>query len=582
MGEGNSTRRQLLTLAGSTCSLALAGCAGLDEFDTEDNTDSSEKAPKSTETPGELTVSIRETNSPVLSNELLSVDVLVENVGETQVTDEISLSSGNRGVSETVSLGGGERMTLTLEVKMQIRQNEPQTTVEAVVETSTDSDSAEILVQKPATFELSLVNAPSEVVGGEPFEMTVKVTNTGGVQATTPVVLRVPSQGENPDSTDVTLKPGTSTEVPLSWTPGELARPGEILVETNDDSVNHSLTVLTPANLATTVSLPDKETFYDGESVVVDIQLENTGEATGSAEVEAVLQHRYKDDIEIENTVAEVEGGNEREVTVEWVPEPSDVTSNGPYELLVRVKPDNSPPEVDSQPVSVNEALTLQEYELVETGESFAELIQVTVENKATVTHEEFVYGEILINWGFGDPFDGTYSVEYPLTFPPEQTTEALIKVETGEALALTRKELGMDPFYTETEAKLPRKKAEDAELDSHDKLAIVESEFELEENSEPTEPDIVSFAGTVENISQKQETVTDTIMFTSMYTEEYAADEISGLFTTSTEVEVGNEPVSFDLEMDADEYANETIQAFIEISGVRENPGTKPSWAPL
>ncbi|MFA9427353.1 hypothetical protein [Natronorubrum sp. A-ect3] len=90
----------------------------------------------------------------------------------------------------------------------------------------------------PATFEVEITDTDSPVTGGEELGVDATIENTGGLHGTTEAVFIVGHDPSREDSETVTLEPGESTDVRLSFTSSEPANTEEfpVVVETETDS----------------------------------------------------------------------------------------------------------------------------------------------------------------------------------------------------------------------------------------------------------------------------------------------------------------------------------------------------------
>ena len=268
--------------------------------------------------PATLQVSSIESNSPVTEGETLTVDATVENTGDLEGTQTVSL--GVNGVAEDsqqVTLAGGASQTVTL--SWQTTTGETGT-FQTSVTSANDTVSTDVTVEAqpdPATFALSGVSNNSPVTAGDTVEVTATVENTGDLEGTQTIQLTDGSAAL--DSQDVTLAGGASQQVTLSWTTqSEDAGEYDLTLRSDDDTATATVSVTeqpNPANFAVSeVSEPGSVTA--GGTVEVTATVTNTGDQQGTQTVYLTVGGDVDD--RIDNRELTLAGGASQQVTLSW------------------------------------------------------------------------------------------------------------------------------------------------------------------------------------------------------------------------------------------------------------------------
>lgn len=165
-------------------------------------------------------VRIDETNSPVTEGETLATYATVENTGNRSATQTVRLEVGSTEHDATeVTLAGGESVVVALEwhtVKGDAGE------YAATVTSEDDADSRSVRVERqasldapPANFSVAIDATNSPITEPDRLTVTATVENTGGQNDTQEVQLAIVDSVE--DTTAVTLRGGTSTNVTLAW-----------------------------------------------------------------------------------------------------------------------------------------------------------------------------------------------------------------------------------------------------------------------------------------------------------------------------------------------------------------------------
>jgi hypothetical protein len=179
--------------------------------------DDSDSTGVTVQKPANFAVTIDETNSPINEGNSLTVDATVENTGDVNAQQTITLDApglGQDSTSETLS--SGESTTVSLSVGSGSGDAGEYT---ATVASEDDSDSTGVTVQKPAEFTVGITETNAPILTNETLTVNATVENVGGLSDSQSVTLTI--GGQQRDATDVILAAGESTSVTLSWATGE-------------------------------------------------------------------------------------------------------------------------------------------------------------------------------------------------------------------------------------------------------------------------------------------------------------------------------------------------------------------------
>jgi len=242
--------------------------------ESDDNSDESDVAVLE---PATFAVDVTGTNSPVREGESLAVDVRIENTGEAEGTQSISLDVPGVGLAvSTLSLPGATSTPTTLSVDTETGDAGTYT---ATVESDDDSDSTGVVIQEPASVTVDVTDTNSPVAEGETLSVDALVENTSTESTSQSIELSV--DGQVRDVTGVTLDPNTSQAVTLEWTTTE-GDAGEYVavVASNEDvaevavTVTDQRSVLTYANDEDVVDTPGlRDAIDDWQTGVIDTAL---------------------------------------------------------------------------------------------------------------------------------------------------------------------------------------------------------------------------------------------------------------------------------------------------------------------
>jgi PGF-CTERM protein len=269
-------------------------------------------------------VTLDSTNSPVEEGETLTVDATVENTGETQETQTVTLSiAGAVRDSANVTLSPGDSQSVALSWTTGSGDAGDYT---ARVDSDDDSDSTPVSVETVArpNFSVAITSTNSPIDEGETLNASVTVTNTGDLQGTQTVALSV--AGTQRDSTTLTLAPGATRVVSLSWetTIGDGRsefRSARVTSDNDSDSTSVSVVSLEPANFSVVIASTNSP-VEEGETLNVSVNVTNTGDLEGTQTITLSA-----DGSGISSKSVTLGGGESRSVTLSWTPVSGDAGS---------------------------------------------------------------------------------------------------------------------------------------------------------------------------------------------------------------------------------------------------------------
>ena len=209
--------------------------------------------------PATFAVADMRTNSPIGGGEVLEVEATIRNVGDETGTTDVELVVGHTPAvedSEMLTLEPGESRTLTLT----FRAGQPSGEVEefpVVVDTGADSATRTVAVRSdattgdgsgstPATFNVMDISTNSPVGGGEVLEVEATIRNVGDETGTTDVELIVGHTPAVEDREMLTLEPGESRTLTLTFRAGQPSGAVEefpVVVDTGADAASETVAV---------------------------------------------------------------------------------------------------------------------------------------------------------------------------------------------------------------------------------------------------------------------------------------------------------------------------------------------------
>lgn len=145
-----------------------------------------------------------------------------------------------------------------------------------------------------ATFEVSNLQTPTEMVGSEPVTVTATVTNTGDAAATKTIEFRLYPYDDRREYTilasdEVQLAPGESTTVTLtSFIGGASGGSYDIGVLSPDDGVTTTIDILAAADFRLS-ELETQDIALSGATANASVTVTNVGEVTATHPVELIF-----------------------------------------------------------------------------------------------------------------------------------------------------------------------------------------------------------------------------------------------------------------------------------------------------
>lgn len=194
-----------------------------------------------------LDISIAETNEPISGGEYLEVTVDIENSGDDDAADDVRLlvGSGSDEVDVTeVSLEAGVSKSITLGYETYPVRQDVEFPIRVV--TTEDNDESIVSVHEArsgeAEFVMTIEDTSDPVDAGERLEVTTRIENVGGAEATQRIELNA---GGYVDSADLTLDSGASETVTLGYDTYPVRQDVEftVRVESEDDADSSTVAV---------------------------------------------------------------------------------------------------------------------------------------------------------------------------------------------------------------------------------------------------------------------------------------------------------------------------------------------------
>jgi len=238
----------------------------------------------------EFTVNIDEDTSDteVVEGEDLEIEVEVENIGEVQATQMITLyDTAEDSIildEEQVTIEGESSDTITLTWETQVGE-----AGDYILEVASedDDDRIDVTVLEDAYFEVEIEElSDDEVVEGEEIEVTYSVTNTGEASSTQTIDLRIDGDPIEDKEEDLLLGPGEDYEGTFTWQTEGPGEDREMTVQSDDDSDGVLLTILKDAYFEVEITEPgDRDELIEGQEVTVEYYVENIGDVEATQDI---------------------------------------------------------------------------------------------------------------------------------------------------------------------------------------------------------------------------------------------------------------------------------------------------------
>ena len=215
-----------------------------------------------------------------VEGETLEVTTTIENTGDISGTQDVKMNSDIGDDSESVYLDPGDRKTITLSNETSIG-DVGEYSVEVITDDFSKSDTFKVL--EPIFFEVSISEITGPIIEGEHLELDIDVHNTeyGSGEQTIYMYSDVGSDSESVYLESDEIKTITLSTETSSGDAGE----HEVTVNSEDDSVTENFRVLEPAFFDVSI-LEINGPVIEGESLEVEVQIENTGEVSDEQIVE--------------------------------------------------------------------------------------------------------------------------------------------------------------------------------------------------------------------------------------------------------------------------------------------------------
>lgn len=372
-------------------------------------------------------VSIDDTNSPVVANGTIQVDVTVTNTGEVDDTQTVNMTipaditrRDNRTVTLNASLSSGESKSFTLNWST-VRSDGNPDPYSTKVTTANDSATTDVTVLRPAELVVvEIVDTNSPVLQGEVMEVTAELQNVGDVDTRQRINLTI--GGEVRESVVLRVPARTSRKVTLDWATQE-GDAGRYVanVTTLNDTDRRNVSVLEPG--ATTITLDSTNSpVLEGETMEFTATVENTGDTQETQTVELAVAGAVRDSRQV--TLA---GRESKTVTLTWETVPGD---RGDYQANLStandsVRPDvrvNAPSKfavtIDGSNSAIVEGETLLvNATIVNTGDvEGTETVSLVVDGQERASREVTLGGgentSVTLAWDTGEGDGGTYTAE--------------------------------------------------------------------------------------------------------------------------------------------------------------------------
>ncbi len=237
-------------------------------------------------------VSNLSTNEPVVGGERLQATATVENVGDQTGTHQVRLRlDADTKDATTVTLAPGERTSVLLSWAT-AESDAGNYTARVISPHSSESTGATVLA--PENFSVRIDDANDPVTEGDSLTVTATVENVGDLSGTQEVTLS--ADGTQQDSTNVTLSPGESTTVELTWETavGDAGGPN-VTVASASDSNSTPVTVQARAAFLTVEITDTNQPVNEGDTLEVLATVENTGGENATFEVELRTDNAPRD-----------------------------------------------------------------------------------------------------------------------------------------------------------------------------------------------------------------------------------------------------------------------------------------------
>ncbi|MFP3871806.1 MAG: CARDB domain-containing protein [Candidatus Natronoplasma sp.] len=250
-------------------------------------------------------VEVTDHDEEAVEGEELLVNYTVTNTGNVEDTQTIEVSlDGALEDSEEVTLGPGEDHDGEFSW-----QTEEGDAGEYDIVVASEDEEAEITVtvMEPAFFEVEIEDYDEEVVEGEEIVIDYTISNTGDVEGSQLIEIRI--NGEVEDGQEIDVSGGEDYDGEFKWQTEEGdAGEYDIVVASEDEEKEITASVLKPAFFEVEIGDYEEE-VVEGEEVVVDYTVTNTGDVEATRTIEFRVDGTVEDSEEVTLGPGEVHDG---------------------------------------------------------------------------------------------------------------------------------------------------------------------------------------------------------------------------------------------------------------------------------
>lgn len=284
----------------------------------------------------------------VLEGQTATAVAVVENTGDDEGTQEVTITADGDSSSESITLEPDATTELTYEMETEAG-DAGDYTVEFASED--DSATATIIVEAaPAEFVVEIDEGESTLTVDEGDTATVvaDVENTGGTEMAQDVVFEV--DGDYVDMVeDLELEADETEQVSFDWetTPGDAGDyTAEVMSDDDSDTATIEVEQVQDSALFSVEIDEDASELVavEGEPIVIETDVENTGDLTGTQDIELDIGGVFS----ATEADVEIDGGDSQSVTFTWDTADGDA---GNYTAEVTSDDDS-----DTAPVTVGDA----------------------------------------------------------------------------------------------------------------------------------------------------------------------------------------------------------------------------------
>ena len=271
--------------------------------------------------PAAFAVEIQDTNSPVTAGQTVAVDVDVENTGDLEATQTISIDVDGVGSdidTTDVTLSGGETTSRTLNWNTDFGDDGD---VDLTVSSADDTVTETVTVEESDEdfFSPRITSVDEAVTEGDEVTVDYEIKNTGAAQGTQDIVFAV--DGETIATEDsvqldsTTTSTGTFTYTTTSNDPSNI----DVEVSTDDDTASDTVTVNVPAAFDVAIN-NFNQPLIEGETLTVDATVSNTGDLEATQTIRLAVDPDQGDtfDTTADTTTITLAGDESQSVTLTY------------------------------------------------------------------------------------------------------------------------------------------------------------------------------------------------------------------------------------------------------------------------